>query len=539
MRSLENHRVTLAQVVAVLVYGVAYGYLLTAAMNFFTKIAVLHSVVILAIALILSAVSAAKHPLETIALPMAEDATSRKVTWGLLYITFVWVLIVGSVPTTSVDANIYHLPLALLINESLWYPGVGKLSSHFGFPNGTSVLGSLFTSFGMPGLENIPNVIIWSIFALGIFLYLERNGINRSTGLAASLLFCFTPRLFLESYNIGTDLPLTCFLTLGLLAAYEKRPDDAFLFFALSTVFKSLGMVAAFLVIPYVVKAVWTVGDRRVSKLKFVLAILLLVLSTMRIYIATGNPVYPAMPLNVAPWGIDIRTQSGLIHGEGSVGTHLTTAGLRHYTGVERSPSGVMQFIINFTLRPYLVKSEHWFWPFLLGCALVSIRRIFKTRNYRDHFDATSIYVYGICVILTIAWFYYSPIFRFIAGVLVFVNLSLFVFAYRSPRLFHETIVVHLALYVTLALFLANVMQRVSTDIIPFLASSDRSDNRLMPWRRPNSESTFSIVRTVDGFLYSRSNSNYCHRLPPPCINARSIGAEETLVLEFRRYNGV
>jgi hypothetical protein len=519
----------------VLIFCIAYAYLFTSGLNFFVPITIPLAIIIVFLSFIFAYISLVLIPLETFSLP--EPKRPPNILVVIVLGTFAsWALIVTRIPSTAVDANVYHLPLSLLMNHSIWYPGIAGLSSHFGFPNGTSVLASLVTCFESVGMENIPNVLVWTIFGVGIFLYLHKRTDDLLVSIPVSLLFLFTPRMFLESYNIGTDLPAACFLALGLLALSGKKVDDACVLLSLSAVFKTLGVLAACLVVPYAM-FIHLSRRRELSGVKIGMSVMLLVMSFFRVYIATGNPFYPAWPLNLATWGISEAIQNGLVHGTVVEGTELTTVGLRKYSGVERSLSGLLEFIKNFVFFPHTVKSEYWFSPFLLVCAVVSSYGI-ATKQYYRRIHVNSIFTYLVVTLLIAAWFYYSPLFRFIAGVLIFVNIRALVLAIKVDSGFPK-IMIRCVAFGTLLMFLFNAGEHVRKDIIPLVNASEESVGRFMPWMRKSGavETEFVTKRTGDGFVYSKSTSNYCQRMSPPCINGRSLGEEEALINEFRKYN--
>lgn len=526
-----SQNISMTSILNFLIYSIIYIYLFTAAINFFFPITIFVAVIVLCISFPLSYASLSFIPLNTFQLSKKEIRTPKAFVAVLFLLFLPWALAVITRPTTGDDANVYHLPLSLLMNHSVWYPGIGKLSSHFGFPNGTSVLASIFTSFGIIGFENIPSLATWVILGIGIFLYLTKNGIPLFMSIATSFVFILTPSIFAATYNIGTDLPCASFLTLGLLALSDKQFKDCCLFFALSALFKPLGILAACLVMPYV----FLIYVRRKEKTallhpKVLISILLLAIVFMRTYIATGNPFYPSWPLQLAPWGISMDMQNALIGGHG------VEPGLRHYTGVERTFWGFIVFIKNFILFPHVVKSAYWFSPFLAACLLVSVFYFVKRRYYQQ-IDFNTIYLVGIVQILFLAWFIYSPLFRFIAGVLIFINLKLFIFVYNLELYAWRRLMIQVALFGTLFLFVFNVAEHVGSDVLPLINASEEGVESFMPWVRHDRRGVFSIESTRDGFIYSKSSSTVCQRMKPPCISERSVDDEEALIKEFRKYN--
>ena len=499
----------MAYFINLVTYGLIYIYLFTAAINFFHPVTKIISIIIIFLSITLSFITANFIPLNTFILP---DKIKRipKIWVGITsFLLLVWFFVVIFRPTIDTDANIYHLPLSILMNHSVWYIGIGKLCHHFGFPNGNSALASIFTSFGISGFENIPNLIIWLIFGVGIFSYLIKKKINLFISFSVSLLFLFTPVLFWQSYNMGTDLPCACFLLFGLLALSDKHFEDASLFLSLSAVFKTLGIVAFGLFIPYML-VIYRREKVNLLHPKFLLSFILFAVFLIRIFIATGNPIYPVLSLNFVSWGISLDIQNGVIHG------------LKHYSEVQRTLGGFFIFIKDFLFFPHHFKSSYWFSPFLLACLLPFLYLGIKNKYYR-RLNLHSMYLFSLISILLLIWFIGSPLFRFIAGILIFITLKLFIFIVRFelPKLCSG--IIYASLFITLSLFSFNIGKHISSESIEPLLPFDKK--------------IFSIVEKEDGFAYSKSSSTYCGRILPPCINSYSVGSEEELVREYRKYN--
>jgi hypothetical protein len=194
-----------------LIYIISYLYLSTAALNFFLPIAEPIAALILLGSIVFATCSTRFIPFNTFsARPIFIDF-SGILPASILSITILWAGIALFRPTIEGDGTSYHLPVSLLMNHSVWYPGIGKLSSHFGFPNGVSVISSVFTTFSGLSVENIPNLVMWLILGLGVFLYLIKHEVNSYLSLVISIMYMIDPDIFWQSYNLGTDLPSACF----------------------------------------------------------------------------------------------------------------------------------------------------------------------------------------------------------------------------------------------------------------------------------------------------------------------------------------
>lgn len=507
--------------ITLLIYIFTYSYILVASLNFLNPITEFLSLLLIILSISLAILSSSCLPLE-----IFKNSANNKPIPRLAFLFFVmlfsaWIILVFHRPTIDTDANIYHLPLSILINHSIWYPGIGNLNSHFGFPNGCSVLASLFTSFNIVGFENITNLLMWALFGLGLFAYLQKKKVSPLFSLLFALTILFTPDIFWQSYNMGTDLPCAVFMTFGLLALYERKFYDAALLLAMSSVFKTLGTIAFILVIIYILFL-------RLSKLvkvdirhpKIILSLGICLICLLRIYIATGNPFYPALGLKLAPWGVSADNQKGLMDCT------------RQYARVERTFLGTITFVKNFFFFPSKFCSSHWFSPIFITCFFSSIYICFK-KKYLRHFNKYLFFITLLICILFISWFWSSPLVRFILGVLVFLNLIFFLKFREYAFVALWKLVVYGSLFFTLSLFVYNVGDHIKNDTLPLLNASEEKIRSFMPYYGYKSP----YVKQKDGFYYSYCTSNFCSRVLPPCINRYSYGEEDALVNEYKKYN--
>jgi hypothetical protein len=515
-----------------LIYFISYTFIIGGSVNFFLPISEVISLAIILISILFSWLSALFIPFDTFARDTSSLNLSKRSVTLILALIAAWTPIVIWRPTVGDDAIGYHLPLSLLMNHSIWYPGIAKLSSHYGFPNGISVVSSVFTAFEILSLENIPNLIIWYVLGSGIFLYLASHGASPFQSGVISLIFILSPDMFWQSYNMGTDLPSACFLAFGLLALADRRWNDSYLFLALSATFKTLGAVAVVLVTPYLLFIKERrQGEFQILHLKTAIAILLLTVSVLRIYIATGNPFYPALPVNLANWGISSAIQETVINGV----DRETGPGLTEYVGIERTFLGYLAFAVYFLFFPYRVKSSYWFSPFLIAGFAVGIYYFVKEKYYRT-VSVNAWYLFLVVQVLLMAWFFYSPVFRFAAGVFIFLGIELFLFCKNHMRSWLPRLVINGAMAFTLSLFTLNVFRHVDQNIIAVLRHTPEAVSKWMPWEGPDRDK-LSTKYTDDGFIYSKADAMYCQRMHPPCISMRSLADEPALIREYRKYN--
>src|SRR5882724_5326384 len=126
----------LASLIDVLTYGIANLYFWTVMVNFIHPISKRVAVLVFLVSATATILLGMFRPLQFLRSRRQNNGTSNVLLFGF----FAACLILGSYhPTRDTDAHVYHLPLALLMNASRWYPGIVRLSTHFGFPNGNSV----------------------------------------------------------------------------------------------------------------------------------------------------------------------------------------------------------------------------------------------------------------------------------------------------------------------------------------------------------------------------------------------------------------
>jgi len=515
----------LVYVINFLIYYVIYSYFLTISINFLHPITAVIALIIYLCSLIFSIISTRYIPFKQFTLSREKPRLSFIAILAAL-ILGVWLNTTIRRISIGVDTNVYHLPLSLLMNNSIWYPGISRISSHMAFPNGTSVLASPFTSLGIPGLEFIPGFFIWVIYAIGIFTYLVKNRINQYLSFIVTAMFLLTPRFFWESYNMGTDMPAACFLTLGLFALLDKKYEDTLLFFALSSIFKTIGQVSFSLFLPaYVLLLCFGSKRREISRTKIIIAILLFAGSCLRLYIGTGNPIYPALGLSFAEWGIHSGIQKGLVNS--------LRYCIREASSATDSLRNLFIFLRDFTIFPKRLRCSYWFSPFLVTCIPFAVYFFIKERKWKS-IDLNKGVIIILVSILSAIWLFSIPDFRFIAGPLVFVNLFLFCFIIKRNMLRIFRLVIYLSLFFTLGCFIFNVKTHLKRFIFPVY---NMPAKEAIAYYSCYSDDIVSTVAMEDGFTYTVSKSTYCGRSKPPCLNAYTVGSKDEFIKKYQKHN--
>lgn len=514
----------LYNILKTIIFFFTWLYVYVALLNFFFPIRPIISQIVIFLTAVTVFLTFKKVELDVFHNGNTSSSTNKFTIFILYFLSALWIVVVILRPTIDTDANVYHLPLSILMNHSVWYPGIVKLSTHFGFPNGNSVLASVFTSSGIIGFENIPNIFLWITLGIGIYIYLIKKRVSLFLPFVIPFVFLLTPAIFWQSYNMGTDLPSACFLLFGLLALSDKKREDSMLFFSLASVFKPLSLIAFLLTTVYIA-SLRISGRKSVDLLnpKIILSFVLFFIYLVRIFIGTGNPFYPVLPLNFASWGISPEVQKGLL-----------SASIRFYSGVKRTLPGTFVFIKDFLLFPHRVRSCRWFTPFFLTCFISSLYVFIKYRQYKKinlHYG----YLFFLVVCLTVIWFIGSPLFRFIAGLLIFINIKSFITLYRFRFRVGKLcmLILYASLFIILGPYIYNAGKHIKDDVFPLIHPSSEARESKLPFNKE----IISTIETEDGFRYSKSDSTFCGRVKPPCISLHSIGDEDELIKEYRKYN--
>ena len=232
----------------ILTYLFTFLYVVTGALNFIAPIGGTTLLFLLPLVTALVVYASQRWTTTATDVPVSHFAgTPRRLwlaTWGAVFLCQAAFVLIVRRPTLDSDALVYRLPLSLLMNESRWFPGIGRLSPLYAYPNGDSVIASALTTFGVHGLETVFNLLAWLMLGIVSSAFLLRHGVGLSLSLAVAAVFLLTPAMFWQSYNMGSDLPCSLFILLSLISLAERHPHEAVLYAALSAVFKPLGLVA-------------------------------------------------------------------------------------------------------------------------------------------------------------------------------------------------------------------------------------------------------------------------------------------------------
>ncbi len=450
---------------------ICFAYILTGVVNYFVPISIAAALSVIFFAGICAWFFGRNFSLKTFEIKekLSMPFDFRFAEMAILLILIIWAFIIFRRPVIGDDENIYHFPLALLMNFSRWYPGIGRINLAMAYTNGHSVLASLFTSSGIPGFENIFNYLIWLLFWAGLLLFMLKKGIKLFTALSVSAVFLLQPVMFWQSYNLASDMPAACFITLGLLALTERNFQEALLFMSMASAIKATGLAALFFTVLYylifnIIKKEKIVLTLPVALLSFAIV----AVSLTRLFVATGNPLYPLVPINLAGWGMSVSEQKTYVLGP-----------IVQCSGVVRSLSEVPRFLINFTIFPKRMVSNYWFFPFTGACLLGSFWAFAKKENRKD-LDLHKGYVALMVAALFAVWFIGSPLFRFAAGLFIFVTLILFLYCQRRSLPILLTRLIQIALFGTLVVFVADVGKHIKEDVLPFLKSPKIAYNQLV-----------------------------------------------------------
>lgn len=94
-------------------------------------------------------------------------------------------------------------------------------------------------------------------------------------------------------------------------------------------------------------------------------------------------------------------------------------------------------------------------------------------------------------------------------------------------------LIVYTSLFITLGAYIYNTSEHIKDDVFPLIHPSSEARQSKLPFNKE----IFSTIETGDGFTYSISDSTFCGRSKPPCINLHSIGDKDELIKEYREYN--
>lgn len=503
-------------------------YLLVAGVNFFAPIGPRVGGIVLLAAGLFARTATRRWPI----LPGAASDRGFS-SWGwparravLLGLGLLGGLVVSR-PCYGIDANQYHLPIAILMNASRWYPGIGTLNNAFGILHGNSILAAPLTAWGWPGIENSVNYIIWIGLGAFVIRIASRPESPRWVAVSVAGLVLFQYNTVSAGFNMGNDLAQGYFLLLGLYALYRGRTEDALLLCALSSVFRITGQVAFGLVFLWV-----AVRDaRRLITPKGIMACAVVLLALLRTYIGTGLPLYPVpLPLLPVPdWGVPIESI-----------TRMGSSMVAVQPKVEMSAAGILEFLVRFMVYPKSVRSPWWFSQVLL-VALLGLCLSWRRTGARLRAlapDARA--ALGVAGLVLLFWLFTKPQYRYAAGAWLFITLGVLAWAWDGGgRPFRKTLAILLC--ANALVFLAWEATRYAGVWPAQWRAGSRNHagqmavNQAMA-NRPDAEEV--TVLEYRGHKYTRVGGHLIGRLAPPVLSARTEGDPEIVLDRYFRMQG-
>ncbi len=490
--------------VGFLSYFILFSWVLTVLVNFIFPINWLVSLIVLVLSFMVSYFCSKKYKL---VFDKIKNFTEVEIAALILFVLLGLVFVFH--PTLDIDANVYHLPLALIMNKVNWYPGVINFNAHAGVSNGSSVIASLFTSTMGEGGESIGNLIIWFIMGVSIYCIGLKIKLNQLIAFGVAVMVLFTPDMFWQAFNMGNDLPASCFIFLGFWCWKEDNIDDAGLFFALSSIFKLPGLVV------FGVWFVFVIFTKQFSfNFKTIISGLLVLLFLFRQWVGTGNPFFPAGVFLPQPeWALPVELQEW-----------IKEKSIRNWSGVDRSAQGIFRFIFDFIFNPKKINSSYWFTPvfFLVwaGCLWLLIKKKIKfvlTKN-------TSGIICAAFVLFAV-WFYGSPLFRFITGIFIFLTMvGIAKINLSGTMLIKKTVSVVLLLNVLA--FLGNSTKHVWGKFIPTFGKTFIESSEYLPFSPAESIAENTLKNGEKWYL---SSGTSCGWIKPPCLGYWAVGDKEKL----------
>lgn len=417
-------------------------------------------------------------------------------------------------PTLDADAHVYRLPLARLMNGSVWYPGIGGLCSLFGFANGDAVLASLFTSFGRRGLESMPNMVIYFLMISTIIAYLKRHGVRSIDVVLLVCVVSLCPDLFWQAYNMGSDLPAAYFCLLGFFSIEQRNYDEALFFFAATSMFKPLCLPVCVIIIIYILFKKRGYERQLICNFYVGLGVLILTLVSLRKFYAVGNPLFPVVAFCGADWGMPRCLQQAFVSGA-----------LKGYVAISYTFKGILFFCKDILFRPHFVQSSFSFLPLFLVVVPASIWQSCEERTFLVSQEGKLLVV--ICVCLMVLWFCSSPVFRFLIAPFAYIFLRMIIFVLNGNTFRYYKYVLRAAVACFVFLFCFNIVHHMYSDVYPFFFETDYRK------RLPYDGSIFKVKTSAEGLQYVVSETTFCHDAIIPCMNSYSYEAEEPAIKRF------
>jgi hypothetical protein len=516
---------------SVFVYFIALLYALVVSINFIAPIAGWTAGMILALSAAGAWAVARWAPLD---MPEARSrvgtAPRRGPRWMPLVGVCLCVILGGIVVSRScigVDSNMYHLPISILCNQSIWYPGIGNLNDAYGILHGNSILAASFTAIGWSGSENIINYAIWCYLIYFIGRLCSSFSWPMWLSAACALMIGMQYNILSAAFNMGNDLGQTAFMCMSMVLLFRGARGDALLLMAIAASFRITAQAGYALLFLYLL----AVNRNDLLSGRALFSYLLVILAVARTFVGTGMLAYPVeLPFMSAPeWGVPADMVADM-------GRSMLNVQPR----VEYSLAGLGAFWLRYFVVPKTVRSAWWFSPVFVVSAMactIQWRRVTDRARMlnRDQWAAV-----GLAFGILLFWILTKPQFRYAAGAWVFATVGLMHTAWRVGSRWQKRIVASATLCVC-ALFFAREAGRYSGMFYhQWRAGCGNHINSLTMSSMLSGRTYDSIVelrRTSLGEFYMWTDGNLIGRTHQPVVSRRTMRNDEDVVHEFYRWN--
>lgn len=506
---------------SLIAYYTFAAYFLACGVNFFVPIGPWTAAAILLGGGLFARLASRRWPiLHGLATAPGIEGWGRSARWAALAGLGLLGVLVGSRPCYGIDANQYHLPIAVLMNDSRWYPGIGSLNNAFGILHGNSILAAPLTAWGWPGIENAVNYFFWIGLGAFVLRIATRSETPRWLAVSVAGLVLFQYNTLSAGFNMGNDLAQGYFLLLGLYALYRGRAEDALLLTALSSVFRITGQVAFGLVFLWIAFR----ETRRLITPKGMMACAIVLLALVRTHIGTGLPLYPVpLPLLPVPdWGMPMESI-----------TRMGSSMVAVQPKVEMSVGGILEFVARFMIYPKSVRSPWWFSQILIASLLGLCFSWRRTAGRLRAVTSDGRAAFGVTVLVLLFWLFTKPQYRYAAGAWLFLTLGALAWAWDGGgRIFRRMLAILLC--ANALVFLAWEATRYAGVWPAQWRAGSRNHAGQMAINQSMGDRPYAqSVATADhgGRAYTRTDGYLIGRLASPVISARTEG-DPTVVLD-------
>lgn len=327
----------------------------------------------------------------------------------LLFLVAVSINIIGALtPTVGTDAQAYHAscPRLFVQNHKISFMPYNDNSVWPLFVEMFYVIGLLSKSLFLGKLFNIT---LGLTAAGAVYAFCERF-FNSRTGILAAAIFYLTPLVNTESVYANSDFGLILYIFLSVYAfiVWSFNKKRAWIFLCgltagIGAAAKYIGLVPLAIISVFVLCHSMTISDRREALralFVYICGVLIVALPWYaRIYLLTGNPVYPAFPELFGGIGIPMA----------AVVRHTTGTGL-----------GIYSFITapwNLTVRPELFgEGAEQFGIMFLSFMPAALILVNKNRIIRR--------LFLFSLLFYTQWFFLIQLLRFLAIVLPLLSIA-------------------------------------------------------------------------------------------------------------------